>query len=311
MPAEQQPDLAINLPAVQKDDEDAEQQSSIAVLSDGYRASSPFITRAMQAFAWHWAHHRNQVKAYVFAYPSSTENAARREGGRLFRDPRVQAEIARVLDSWTAESGVTLAQLEQEVACLARSDIRRLFDRGFVLKDPHDWDPDMSAAVASYKETITKEGITRTVRLWDKNAAARTLMDAKGAFDKNKAPPGAAAIFNINLGGRRVTIEGGAERQQSLPGQRSNARGSRQKVTIDASQSETGDGDQLTVTPNRQPLNRGPKKKAQQVKKGAPRKPVAKSGKASTPRDVDARPDAEVKKVDAVVKHRVAKPDLF
>lgn len=171
-----------------------------------YRSNLPFITPAMHAFAAHWALNRNQIKAYQHAYPGSSANAAKTEARRLMADPRVQSEIRRVVESWSEKSGITIAQLEQELTRLARSDIRRVFDPGFVLRDPHTWDADTAAAVASYKETQGKYGVTRSVRFHDKNSAARTLLEAKGAFEKHKAPPGAAAIFNINLGGQPMQL---------------------------------------------------------------------------------------------------------
>uniref|UniRef100_A0A6M3K5T2 Putative terminase n=2 Tax=viral metagenome TaxID=1070528 RepID=A0A6M3K5T2_9ZZZZ len=179
---------------------DTDDEATLEQHQDAYRVAQPFITPAMHAFAEHWALNRNQVKAFQHAYPGSSANSARLNARRLFADDRVQAEIRRVIEAWSEKSGVTIAQLEHELARLARSDIRRVFDRGFVLRDPHDWDADTAAAVSSYSETVSRQGITRKVRFHDKHAAARTLLEAKGAFEKHKAPPGAAAIFNINMG---------------------------------------------------------------------------------------------------------------
>lgn len=173
---------------------------------DTYRQAQAFITPAMQAFAEHWALNRNQIKAYQHAYPGSSVGAAKTHARRLFADGRIQAEIHRIVESWTEKSGVTIAQLEHELARVARSDVRRLFGPGAVLLDPHEWDPDTAAAVASYSETPTRYGIVRKVRLHDKHAAARTLLEAKGAFEKHKVPPGVAAIFNINMGGRTMQL---------------------------------------------------------------------------------------------------------
>jgi phage terminase small subunit len=198
---------ADSAPALQDDEQDEQLNQQLVA----YRSTQPFLTPAMQQFAEHWANNRNQIKAYQHAFPGSSVNAAKTHARRLFADGRIQAEILRVIDNWTDKSGTTIAQLEHELARLARSDARRLFGPGATLLDPHEWDADTAAAVASYSETPTKYGIVRKVRLHDKHAAARTLMEAKGAFEKQKAPPGAAAIFNINLGG--VPIQLGAQIQ--------------------------------------------------------------------------------------------------
>ena len=166
-----------------------------------YRDAQLFITPAMQAFAEHWAHSRNQIKAYQHAYPGSSVNAAKTHGRRLFADGRVQAEIRRVLERWTDLSSVKLERIEHQLARVAFADPRLLYDATGNLLPPHQWDADTAAAVASYSETPTRYGLVRKVRMHDLHAAARTLAEMKGAFEKNKVPPGAAAIFNINLGG--------------------------------------------------------------------------------------------------------------
>lgn len=196
---------ADSAPALQ-DDIDDESFSNQQV---AYRSSLPFITPAMHAFAEHWAHNRNQVKAFQHAYPGSSTNSARLNARRLFADDRVQLEIRRVIESWSEKSGITIAQLEHELTRLGRSDVRNLFDEAGNIRPPHEWDADTAAAVSSYVEEEHWEGRgedrmlvkTRKVRLAEKHGPLRTLLEAKGAFEKQKAPPGAAAIFNINLGG--------------------------------------------------------------------------------------------------------------
>ena len=173
---------------------------------DTYQQAQAFITPAMQAFAEHWAHNRNQIKAYQFAYPRASVATARAEARRLFADPRIQAEIHRVTERYVDHTRATLAHAEQVLSRLALADIRRLFDRNGNLLSPHQWDADTAAAVASYKETPTKDGMVRTVRLHDKHAAARTLLEAKGAFEKNKVPPGVQAAFYINIGGKSTQL---------------------------------------------------------------------------------------------------------
>lgn len=171
-----------------------------------YRGEQSFLTPAMQAFAEHWAYNHNQIKAHQHAYPSASLTSSKSEARRLFHDPRVQAEIQRVIDRWTDLSAVTLNRIEHELARVAFSDVRMLCDKSGDLLLPHQWDADTAAAVASYTETNVRGVITRKVRLADKHAANRTLAEMKGAFDKNKAPPGIRASFTINLGNGPVTL---------------------------------------------------------------------------------------------------------
>lgn len=165
----------------------------------------------MQAFAEHWAINRNQIKAYQHAYPRSSLGAAKANARHLFADHRVQAEIHRIIDRWTDHSALKLERIEHELSRVAHADVRNLYDSHGNLKPPHEWDVDTAAAVASYSETPTKYGLVRKVRMHDKHAAARTLMEAKGAFDRNKAPPGIQASFTINLGAGPVEPGGAAQ----------------------------------------------------------------------------------------------------
>lgn len=173
-----------------------------------YRDAQLFITPAMQAFAEHWAHSRNQIKAYQHAYPGSSVGAAKTHARRLFADGRVQAEIRRVLERWTDHSSVKLERIEHELSRVAFADPRLLYDATDNLLPPHQWDADAAAAVASYSETPTRYGLVRKVRMHDKHAALRTLAEMKGAFEKNKAPPGVQASFTIIMDGKRQELGG-------------------------------------------------------------------------------------------------------
>lgn len=175
---------------------------------DDYRQNSDVMTTAMQQFAEHWANNRNQIKAYQHAYPGCTHNTARTHARRLFADGRVQAEIRRIIERGSDFTKTTIEQCKHELTRIAKSDIRKVFDGKGNMLDPHQWDADTAAAVSSVKEVRAIKGrgadqyveVTRTVRLWDKQAANRTLLETAGAFDKKKAPPGIQAHFSFNFG---------------------------------------------------------------------------------------------------------------
>lgn len=201
-------------PALQAEPDDG--ADTFDALRIAYAGAQQVLTPAAQAFAEHWALHRNQIKAYQHAYPGSGEKAAKTNARHLFADHRVQAEIMRVASRWTDLSAVKLVQLEQQLGRVAFADGRLLYDADGSLKKPHEWDADTAAAVASYQEEERWEGrgedrtkvITRKVRLRDTHAAARTLAEMKGAFERNKAPPGIQASFTINLGAGPTALGG-------------------------------------------------------------------------------------------------------
>lgn len=195
-----------NSPDQSDDSEQIEPSDSVDARQDAFRKDHAYLTPAMQAFAEHWAINRNQTKAYQHAYPTSGEKHAKDNARHLIRDPRVQSEIRRIVERWTDHSVIEISRLERELSRIATSDARALFDKDGDLLPPHKWDADLAACVSSVKTstTVGKNGdVTthRTVRLWDKHAAARTLLEAKGAFQKNKPPPGVLASFNFTFAG--------------------------------------------------------------------------------------------------------------
>lgn len=190
------------------DDEPAQDGSELASFEDqqaAYRASTPYCTPAEQAFAEHWAYNRNQIKAYQHAFPGTSFFAAKVNASRLFRTPRVQSEIRRIIERWTDHSTIRINQLEHQASRLAYSDLRALYDEHGDIRPPHEWDADAAAAVHTLKTETTydKKGnatVKRTVRMHDKLPALRTLLEIRGAFDKKKAPPGIQASFTFNMG---------------------------------------------------------------------------------------------------------------
>ncbi len=225
-----------------------------------------FLTPAAQAFALHWAQHRNKTAAYKFAYPNCSAASALRSARLIWDDPRVQAEIRRVINSWTAKGVDQLLKIERELGRIAHSDLRRVVDEYGSIKLPHQWDADAAAAVSSYEVIETRKGrgedqyteVRHKIRLWDKHAAARTLAEMKGAFDRNKAPPGVQASFTINLGGGQVPLGAPA-----------------QSVTID-----------MDTTRKSVPKKAAPKKQATRPARAqiaAPKEPAAAAPRARAP----------------------------
>jgi phage terminase small subunit len=118
--------------------------------------------------------------------------------GKLMMRPHVRAAIDQRTNDALHEAGVTRTMIVREMASIAFSDPRRLFDENGNLVAIHELPQEMASAVASVevdtesntddsgKTTMTK---TSKVKLWDKRAALADL--AKIARLVSEAPPAA------------------------------------------------------------------------------------------------------------------------
>lgn len=187
-------------------------------------APSTVLSPAAEAFASHWARERNTIKAFQHAYPGTGRKEADEGGRQLLESPSVRSEIIRVINRFRDFRTIELADIEAQLARITFSDVRALVHCDGPLKGtlmaPSSWDADTAAAVIAYSETEDKDGkVTRKVRFADRNAAARTLAEMKGAFARERSKPGVTAQFRIYLGGedgRRPRVLGGTAEGQDV-----------------------------------------------------------------------------------------------
>lgn len=131
-----------------------------------YRASTP----------------RNATRAYKAVY-EARGNVAETNAARLLRNAQVAAEIARLDADELRDLGITPARVLREIARLAFSDIRQLYDLDGHLKAPHELSDDIAAAVTYVESTEyinqeTDEPLlqrTRKIRLAPKDGSQKLL----------------------------------------------------------------------------------------------------------------------------------------
>jgi phage terminase small subunit len=128
-----------------------------------------------------------------------SQRTASEQGCRLLTNVKVAAALAEAQAARAAALDVTIERLDREAGCLATSDIRRMIhDEKFVrLEDIPD---ELAPAIASIEVVLKRVGNTdeyeklAKVRLWDKNAALRTLYQRRGALTENMNVKGALAL---------------------------------------------------------------------------------------------------------------------
>lgn len=114
--------------------------------------------------------------------------AAQEQGSRLLSNAMVAAAIARAKAARAQRVAITADRVLQEIARLAFSDQRRLFNEDGNLKRPHELDDDTAAAVASIEIVTTERGEgavehVAKIKTWDKTKALDQLARHLGLFN--------------------------------------------------------------------------------------------------------------------------------
>jgi phage terminase small subunit len=132
------------------------------------------------------------------------ETSAQTQSSRLISNVKVQQRITELNNKKLKTVKVDAETILSELLKLATSDIRKLFNENGGLLPPSQWPDDIAPAVASIqvdelfdydKGEKYQVGVTKKVKLWDKNAALDKLAKHLGLL-----------IEKVELSGK-VTLE--------------------------------------------------------------------------------------------------------
>jgi phage terminase small subunit len=121
-------------------------------------------------------------------------NGAATAARRMLRIAQVKQIIADSTAKAAEISGLSVERTLKEIARIAYSDPRKLFDENGKLIDIHKLDDDTAATIASVDvdelfEGSGKEreqvGNTKKIKVWDKNAALEKAMKFHGLYEKD------------------------------------------------------------------------------------------------------------------------------
>jgi len=161
------------------------------------------LTPKKEAFAQLVARGETASGAYRKAYGQGnmSNKTLHEAASRLSRNSKVVARVAalRAPALLQAQYAITvdLNRTLFENARVGFSDIRKLFGPGGRLLDPHEWDDDTAAAVASVervalfgkgKDGLGQIGYTTKVTLWNKGDALDRLMKNLGGYKRDNNP---------------------------------------------------------------------------------------------------------------------------
>lgn len=161
--------------------------------------SKKTLTSRQEAFAAAVAAGSSLADAYRKAYPKSCAwkpAAVHKRASEMMAKGEVSGRVQTLREAAASLAQVETAQVVQELARIALSDVRRLFDADGRIKRPDELDDATAAAVASIE--FDAEGGFK-VKLWDKNSAADKLMKHLGAYEKDNKQGGAGLAEAITL----------------------------------------------------------------------------------------------------------------
>lgn len=101
---------------------------------------------------------------------------------QLLKEPKVSAEVEKRRTEIVAKLELSTERTIKEVSRLAFCDPRRLVDEKGKLKQLHELDDDIAAAIASVE--VDKDGGIK-YKFWDKNSAIEKAAKVQGLYQKD------------------------------------------------------------------------------------------------------------------------------
>jgi phage terminase small subunit len=142
-----------------------------------------------------------------------SEKGAHVEASRLLRNPKVTARLSELQAARSKRTQITSDMVLLELAKLANSDLRRLFNANGELLPPSEWPDDVALAVSSveveelfdgYGQDRTQIGYTKKVKFWDKPKALELLGKHLKLFTDKVEHSASESLEALLTGQRRV-----------------------------------------------------------------------------------------------------------
>lgn len=173
-------------------------------------------------FAQEYAKDRNGTRAAIRA--GYSEKSATMQASRLLTNAKVRAQVDAIAAAAAAANQITVERTMREIARVAYSDVRRLFDQDGKLKPLHELDDEAAAQIAGVETSHvqlrkgsdqqelfdSEDGagaalVITKIKRWDKNRALDQCMAILGMH--KSIDPNAAGGLNLSInlsGGKRV-----------------------------------------------------------------------------------------------------------
>ncbi|MBF0588676.1 MAG: terminase small subunit [Magnetococcales bacterium] len=141
---------------------------------------------------------RNATQAYMKAFPRSSKKSAGVTASQTLDLPNVAAYIAQAVKKSAKRAEADSDRVIKEMACVALSDIRKLFDADGRLLPLHKMDEDTTAAIQSMDVAIGDDGCqVLKVKFWPKGQALEQLGKVHGLFTEKLEVSGGGGLAEM------------------------------------------------------------------------------------------------------------------
>lgn len=146
------------------------------------RAAGAGLTDKQLAFCAEYLVDLNATQAAIRA--GYSKKTAKSTGFQNMERPEIRVEIQKLMDDRSQRTEITSDAVIREVARLAFSDVRKLFDENGAMLPIDKWPDGMAAAIASvevdelfegFGENRIQVGYTKKVKIWDKPKSLEML----------------------------------------------------------------------------------------------------------------------------------------
>lgn len=151
------------------------------------------MTEAQKRFCEEYLIDLNASRAYKTAYPNcKKDSTARTNGYRLLTNADIQNYISERQLKLAEQTSITQEKVLKEIAKIAFSDIRGLFNEDGVLKKITELDNEIAGSISSVEtveqfDTVmgikVKTGETKKIKTYDKGRALEMLARHLGMFN--------------------------------------------------------------------------------------------------------------------------------
>jgi len=157
---------------------------------------------------------KSPVSSQAAARAGYSQRTAEWIGPQLLKKPHVAAAIRSGQLVIAERAEIDAEEVVRQLARIAFSDVRRLFDNHGNLLPIEQIDPATAMAIASYDVSIDPAtGVRRArVRFWDKNSALEKLMKHLGLFERDNrqgSDPLSELLGRIAARGSRLPLRPG------------------------------------------------------------------------------------------------------
>jgi phage terminase small subunit len=157
------------------------------------------LTAKQEAFAVALAKGSNASDAYRAVYSAGrmTAKSINEEACHLVANPKVASRVAELREPAMKAARLEIEDTLRQLACVLRSDARRLFRPDGSLIPVHELDDATAAAISSIE--LDEEGRPKKIRLWSKIDAIEKAMRHLGLFERDNGQKAPNLALQINL----------------------------------------------------------------------------------------------------------------